>query len=131
MDCVQYAGHLDLSELNARIVGVCGPFRGVVWARGNFLGRYTRVWLDNGYGVLVCERYDDRGEIRPGPLMLVPIRHIDGYGETMWTPVYRTGGEIGERDELFRVSASDVGAGVKLLADLSELNGHDMRAVLR
>jgi hypothetical protein len=138
MDCVQFAGHLDLSEHSSRIAGVTGPFRGVVQAKrkgvAELSGRYMRVWLDNGYGVVVCEPYDADGETGNRPLTLVPVRHIDGYGETMWRTAYQDGECVrdGEAARMVAVDGPDgIAAGVRVLDALSALDGHVMRAVLR
>jgi hypothetical protein len=133
MDSLQFAGHVDLSELNKRVAGVTGPFRGTVW-RG-IDGRYTRTWLDNGYGLTVCEPYDATGETSTGTLILVPIRHVPGYGETMWTPAYQDGERVTDGAPLWEATvpatADSVSEGVWMLRILAELPGHDMRAVLR
>lgn len=135
MDSVQFAGHVDLSELNKSVAGVTGAFRGVVSARHNIIGRYVRVWLKNGYGLLVCEPYDATGETVPGTLTLVPIRHVEGYAETMWTPAYQDGERVTDGDPLWEATVPDTSDGIVeavwMLRILAELPGHDMGAVLR
>jgi|SRR5688572_25109152 len=138
MDCVQYAGHLDLSEHSNRIAGVTGPFRGVVQAKregvAELTGRYTRVWLDNGYGVLVCEPYDADGETGNRPLTLVPIRHTEGYDETMWRTAYQNGDPVPDGAAAYTLAVDGpdgIGAGVRMLSVLGARYGHDMRTVLR
>lgn len=129
MDSVQFAGHVQLSELANQIIGTYGPFRGVVW-RGTS-GRYTRTWLTNGYGLLVCEPYDENGQEGNRPLMLVPIRHIAGYGETMWCPVYLNGERVSEGEPMWTAEPSGPVDGVKMLGILAKFTGHNMRESLR
>jgi hypothetical protein len=134
MDCVQYAEHLDLSEMNSRIYGAVGPLRGVVRARRDGVeevtGRYTRVWLTNGYGVLVLERHDADGEWDGSGLLLVPIRHAGpGHWEASWSAVDADGEQLGEGVPLYTVAARDVSAGVDMLRGLVSLPGHSMAGV--
>jgi hypothetical protein len=134
MDCVQYAGHLDQSELNREIHGVVGPLRGVVRARRGGVegvtGRYTRVWLKNGYGVLVLERHDANGEWDASGLWLVPIRHAGPeFREATWSPLNVDGERLGEGVPLDMVAAPDVTAGADMLRGLSILPGHSMAGV--
>lgn len=134
MDSMQYAAALDLSEMGPEIFGVFGPLRGVVqsarrFGRPDVTGRYTRVWLKNGYGVLVLERHDANGEW-DGKLSVAPIRHGGpDMRETTWFPVGDKFDRLAEGAPLYSVAAVNVTVGVDLLRSMSVLPGHSMRNV--
>jgi hypothetical protein len=132
MDCVQYAAALD-GRMSREVYGVFGPFRGVVVAkrpaRPGVTGRYTRVWLYNGFGLLVLERHDAAGEWHGG-LSLVPIQHGGAeFRESMWTTLGPDGEHLADGAPLNSVPAVDVAAGVSILRGMWAMSGHSMRGV--
>lgn len=92
MDSLQFATAVR-QAVGSSVWDVFGPFRGVVRAGcpqfpDGLSGRYTRVWLTNGYGILAMESGD-------GHIMIIPIRHGGPeYGETTWTPCRMDGERI-------------------------------------
>jgi hypothetical protein len=135
MDALQYAGHMDGSSLHRDIYGVFGPRRGVVRsadANGGteIFGTYTRVWLHNGYGILVLAAEYPDGE-PTGWLTLFPIKHVGpGRAEDMFRIIGTDWEPLGFGTRATGRTDADVGDGIDLLAALSELDGHSMAGVV-
>lgn len=78
MNAVQMAGALSVRLRDHW--GVTGPFQGQI--QRHISGRYLRVWLSNGHGLVVRDN-------ETGGVDVLHIIHVPGAREAVWTSVFK------------------------------------------